>query len=53
MRIRDFCRDELTLPILDSLGEFVNDDATYAKAPLEMSHQRMYAIKVRVNTSSV
>ena len=47
IRIREFCAPTVIAPIRDMIDAVVNDDITFAKAPLELRYQRNYAIKVR------
>ncbi|KAJ4988349.1 MutS domain V [Stagonosporopsis vannaccii] len=47
--IRELCAPENTLPIKVLIDEVINEDATYAKQPLELRNQRTYAVKSGVN----
>ncbi|KAI0125617.1 muts domain V [Xylariales sp. AK1849] len=48
-RIREICRPELIQPVVDLITNTINEDVTYVKSPLDMRHQRTYAIKSGVN----
>jgi DNA mismatch repair protein MSH4 len=47
LKARDSCRPELIQPVTDLIASTINEDVTFAKSPLDMRHQRTYAIKVR------
>ncbi|KAF2645474.1 DNA mismatch repair protein MutS [Massarina eburnea CBS 473.64] len=47
--IREFCAPENVAPILELLAEAINDDVRYAKQPVELRNQRVYAVKSGVN----
>jgi DNA mismatch repair protein MSH4 len=40
------CSPEMIDPVIDIVNEVLNDDAQYAKSPLELRNQRTYAVKV-------
>ncbi|KAI1873059.1 uncharacterized protein JN550_003312 [Neoarthrinium moseri] len=48
-RVRDTCRPELIQPVLNLITETINDDVTYVDSPLNMRHQRTYAVKSGIN----
>ncbi|KAI0016423.1 DNA mismatch repair protein-like protein muts [Xylariomycetidae sp. FL0641] len=48
-RIRNICRPELTQPVADMIAAIVNEDVTAMKTPLDMRHQRTYAVKSGVH----
>jgi DNA mismatch repair protein MSH4 len=45
-QIRDTCRPEVIRPILDLINTIIDENATFVKTPLELRHQRTYAVKV-------
>lgn len=45
-QIRDTCRPEVMQPILDLINTIINESATFVKTPLDLRHQRTYAVKV-------
>ncbi|KAG9718799.1 hypothetical protein KCU73_g14982, partial [Aureobasidium melanogenum] len=47
--IRRNCTPSNIDPIKELIDEFVNEDITYAKQPLELRNQRTYAVKSGVN----
>ncbi|KAG9991175.1 hypothetical protein KCU78_g19768, partial [Aureobasidium melanogenum] len=47
--IRRNCTPSSIYPIKELIDEFVNEDITYAKQPLELRNQRTYAVKSGVN----
>ncbi|KAG9700911.1 hypothetical protein KCU95_g662, partial [Aureobasidium melanogenum] len=47
--IRRNCTPSSIDPIKELIDEFVNEDITYAKQPLELRNQRTYAVKSGVN----
>ncbi|KAJ4380241.1 MutS protein msh4 [Didymella sp. IMI 355093] len=47
--IRELCAPENISPIHNLIDEVINEDATYAKQPLELRNQRTYAVKSGVN----
>ncbi|KAI5866527.1 DNA mismatch repair protein-like protein MutS [Durotheca rogersii] len=48
-RIREICRPELTQPVIDLIMAGINEDVTAMKSPLDMRHQRTYAVKSGVH----
>jgi DNA mismatch repair protein MSH4 len=46
-RIREVCRPELVEPVVDLISTTINEDVSHTSKPLEMRHQRTYAVKVR------
>jgi DNA mismatch repair protein MSH4 len=51
-QIRDTCRPEVIQPILDHINTIIDENATYVKSPLDLRHQRTYAVKVRIASTS-
>ncbi|KAK7907967.1 hypothetical protein PG985_015270 [Apiospora marii] len=49
LRIQRICRPELIQPVLDMIKETINEDVTFMKLPIDMWHQRTYAVKSGVN----
>ncbi|KAG9541811.1 hypothetical protein KCU79_g18374, partial [Aureobasidium melanogenum] len=47
--IRRNCTPSSIDPIKELIDEFVNEDITYAKQPLELRNQRTYAVKSGIN----
>ncbi|KAF2441187.1 hypothetical protein P171DRAFT_419370 [Karstenula rhodostoma CBS 690.94] len=47
--IRELCAPENIVPVHDLINNYINEDTTYAKQPLELRNQRNYAIKSGVN----
>lgn len=45
-RIRDVCRPELIAPVKELIDVTINEDVTYVKTPIDLRHQRTYAVKV-------
>ncbi|KAH8204380.1 hypothetical protein TruAng_001431 [Truncatella angustata] len=48
-RIREVCRPELVQPIHDLIETTINDDVTYTNSPIDLRHQRTYAVKTGVH----
>ncbi|KAK8049633.1 hypothetical protein PG994_011363 [Apiospora phragmitis] len=48
-RIRTICRPELIQPVIEMIKETINEDVTFMKLPIDMWHQRTYAVKSGVN----
>jgi DNA mismatch repair protein MSH4 len=40
------CSPQLIDPIIEMIGEVLNEDALFANSPLELRNQRTYAVKV-------
>ncbi|KAL5121962.1 MutS protein msh4 [Pleosporales sp. CAS-2024a] len=47
--IRELCAPENVAPIRELIDQVINEDTTYAKQPLELRNQRVYAVKSGVN----
>lgn len=47
-RIHKICRPELIQPVLKMIKETINEDVTFMKLPIDMWHQRTYAVKVSI-----
>lgn len=47
--IRELCAPENVAPIRELIDQVINEDTTYAKQPLELRNQRIYAVKSGVN----
>jgi DNA mismatch repair protein MSH4 len=47
--IRELCAPENIAPIQELIDHVINEDTTYAKQPLELRNQRVYAVKSGVN----
>ncbi|KAH3954914.1 hypothetical protein HBH53_014490 [Parastagonospora nodorum] len=47
--IRELCAPENIAPIQELIDLVINEDTTYAKQPLELRNQRVYAVKSGVN----
>ncbi|KAK8089002.1 hypothetical protein PG997_003963 [Apiospora hydei] len=47
--IRNICRPELIQPVIEMIKETINEDVTLMKLPIDMWHQRTYAVKSGVN----
>jgi DNA mismatch repair protein MSH4 len=47
--IRELCAPENVAPIQELINRVINEDTTYAKQPLELRNQRIYAVKSGVN----
>ncbi len=45
-KVREFVHPGPTDDILELISEFINEDAIYAKTPLELRNQRTFAVKV-------
>lgn len=45
-QIRDTCRPEVVQPILNLINTIIDENATFVKTPLDLRHQRTYAVKV-------
>lgn len=48
LRVRRICRPELIQPVLKKIQETINEDVTFMKLPIDMWHQRTYAVKVSI-----
>jgi DNA mismatch repair protein MSH4 len=48
-QIRDTCRPEVTQPILNLINTVIDENATFVKTPLDLRHQRTYAVKVMLH----
>lgn len=46
-RIRGLCRPEITNSVVELICGTINEDAIYAKKPLDLQNQRTHAVKVR------
>lgn len=44
--VQDICRPAVSQPILDLINGTIDENATYAKNPLDLRDQRTYAVKV-------
>ncbi|KAK7989125.1 heterokaryon incompatibility protein-domain-containing protein [Apiospora arundinis] len=47
--VRTNCRHELIQPVIEMIKDTINDDVTLMKLPIDMWHQRTYAVKSGVN----
>ncbi|KAB5551011.1 DNA mismatch repair protein-like protein MutS [Coniochaeta sp. 2T2.1] len=47
--IRDTCRPEVIQPILGLINTVIEENATFVKKPLDLRHQRTYAVKSGIN----
>ncbi|KAH7402003.1 muts domain V-domain-containing protein [Phaeosphaeria sp. MPI-PUGE-AT-0046c] len=47
--IRELCAPENVAPIQELIDRVINEDTTYAKQPLELRNQRVYAVRSGVN----
>lgn len=47
--IRELCAPENVAPIQELIDRVMNEDTTYAKQPLELRNQRVYAVRSGVN----
>jgi DNA mismatch repair protein MSH4 len=47
--IRNLCASENVEPVQELIAEVINEDTTYASAPLDLRNQRTYAVKAGVN----
>lgn len=47
--IRELCAPENVSPIQELIDCVINEDATFARQPLELRNQRVYAVKSGVN----
>ncbi|KAF2831995.1 DNA mismatch repair protein MutS [Ophiobolus disseminans] len=47
--IRELCAPENVAPIQELIDRVINEDTTYARQPLELRNQRIYAVKSGVN----
>ncbi|KAH9867382.1 hypothetical protein IAQ61_007974, partial [Plenodomus lingam] len=47
--IRELCAPENVAPIQELINRVINTDTTYAKQPLELRNQRVYAVRSGVN----
>lgn len=45
-QIRDTCRPEVVQPILNLINTIIDENANLVKRPLDLRHQRTYAVKV-------
>lgn len=45
-QVRDTCRPEVIQPILNLINTIIDENATFVKTPLDLRHQRTYAVKV-------
>lgn len=48
VKIRNHCRPDLTNPILQRIIQVINEDITFARKPLDLRNQRVYAVKAGV-----
>jgi DNA mismatch repair protein MSH4 len=48
-RIRGTCCLDLIQPVTDLINNTINEDVKYVKTPLDLRHQRTYAVKVHVS----
>jgi hypothetical protein len=46
LKIRNFCRPEIMIPIKSSILEIIHEDVSYVKTPLDLRNQRTFAVKV-------
>jgi DNA mismatch repair protein MSH4 len=46
-QIRDTCSRNIMQPIQDLINTVIDENATFVKAPLDLRHQRTYAVKVK------
>jgi DNA mismatch repair protein MSH4 len=46
LRIREVCKTEAIQPVCDLISNTINEDVSYVKAPIDLRHQRTYAVKV-------
>lgn len=46
---QQLCAPENVAPIQDLIDRVINEDTAYAKQPLELRNQRVYAVKSGVN----
>ncbi|KAF2419048.1 DNA mismatch repair protein MutS [Tothia fuscella] len=49
VQIQHNCSPSMVDPIIEIVDEVLNEDAQYAKGPLELRNQRTYAVKAGVN----
>jgi DNA mismatch repair protein MSH4 len=47
--IRELCAPENLAPIRELIDHVINEDTTFARQPLELRNQRVYAVKSGVN----
>jgi DNA mismatch repair protein MSH4 len=47
--IRELCAPENVIPIQELIARVINEDTTFARQPLELRNQRVYAVKSGVN----
>jgi DNA mismatch repair protein MSH4 len=47
--IRELCAPENVTPIQELIARVINEDTTFARQPLELRNQRVYAVKSGVN----
>lgn len=45
-KVKNTCHPELTDQVMALISQVINDDATFADSPLELRHQRTWAVKV-------
>ena len=50
LKIRDLCRPDIRLPILEKIRYVIEPDVTYAKSPLDQRNQRIFAVKAGINS---
>ncbi|KAF2098960.1 hypothetical protein NA57DRAFT_39496 [Rhizodiscina lignyota] len=48
-QIRSLCLPEIVNPVEDLIKSVINEDVKYAKAPVELRNQRVYAVTAGVN----
>ncbi|KAH8905275.1 hypothetical protein BR93DRAFT_946131 [Coniochaeta sp. PMI_546] len=48
-QVRDTCRPEVIQPILNLINTIIDENATFVKTPLDLRHQRTYAVKSNIN----
>jgi DNA mismatch repair protein MSH4 len=47
--VGQLCAPENVTPVQELIGMVINEDTTYARQPLELRNQRIYAVKSGVN----
>ncbi|KAE8866001.1 hypothetical protein PTNB29_03148 [Pyrenophora teres f. teres] len=47
--VRELCAPENVAPVQELIDSVINEDTTYARQPLELKNQRIYAVKSGVN----
>lgn len=48
VEIKELCRPEKVQPTMQLISAVINDDVAYQKTPLDLRHQRTYAVKVTI-----